>query len=173
LGATFYSCRTVDRNALFVFLLPLLGDLPIAETIICSFVFCIAIYILTYILHSIHILPISFHSHPSFKMAKFGIGNASFKKKMASFKKEKEEFAKKKAEEEASKASETVSETIAETAPEVPTDVDEVAEKSIEEVKEVADDAAGDMKWKLFMAALKNKLSCCWGGAEESKATFM
>lgn len=106
-------------------------------------------------------------------MAKFGIGNTSFKKKLASFKKEKEDFAKKKAEEEASKASETASETIAESGPEVPTDVDKVTEKSIEEVKEVADDAASGMKWKLFMATLKNKLSCCWGGAEESKATFM
>lgn len=101
-------------------------------------------------------------------MAKFGLGNSSFKKKMASFKKDKEDFARKKAEEEA--ASKAVA---AEIAPEVPTSVDEVTEKAIEEAKEVTDDAAGNLKWTLFLAALKNKVSCCWGGAEESKASFL
>ncbi len=67
--------------------------------------------------------------------------------------------------------------------PEVP-DADELKDQAeakagevVEEVKEKAEDAAGDMagnlKWKLMIAAIKNKLSCCYGGTETSNAGIL
>jgi len=104
-------------------------------------------------------------------MAKFGLGNSSFKKKMASMKKDKEALAS------AKEAGDLVPD--APEVPEVP-DVDELkdaaedkAEEMVEEAKEAGDSAAFNMKWKLFMTGLKNKLSCCWGGAEEPKSSLI
>lgn len=104
-------------------------------------------------------------------MAKFGFGNSSFKEKMRSFKKDKEELMAKK---EAASVSTDMPEV-----PEVPDvedmkeDMEEKAGEIVDDVKEAADDAAGGMKFKLFMMALKNKFSCCFGGDEESKPSFM
>jgi len=108
-------------------------------------------------------------------MAKFGLGNSSFKKKMASLKQEKEALA-------ASKTAEAGD--LVPDAPEVPDvevpDVDELkdaaedrAEEMVEEAKEAGGTAAFNMKWKLFMVGLKNKLSSCWGGAEEPKSSLI
>lgn len=112
-------------------------------------------------------------------MAKFGFGNSSFKEKMRSFKKDKEELM-------AKKEAASVSTTDMPKVPEVPDaddlkdkaedmkeDMEEKAGEIVDDVKEAADDAAGGMKFKLFMMALKNKFSCCFGGDEESKPSFM
>ncbi len=63
--------------------------------------------------------------------------------------------------------------------PDVP-DADELKEQAeakagevVEEVKEKAEGAAGDMKWKLMIAAIKSKLSCCYGGTETSNAGIL
>lgn len=115
-------------------------------------------------------------------MAKFGFGNSSFKEKMRSFKKDKEELMAKK---EATSVNTTDMPEVPEV-PEVP-DTDDLKDKTedmkedmegkageiVDDVKEAADDAAGGMKFKLFMMALKNKFSCCFGGDEESKPSFM
>lgn len=67
--------------------------------------------------------------------------------------------------------------------PDVP-DVDEMKDKAqdqvedvVDDIKEKAEDAAGDlggnMKWKLMIIAIQNKLNCCTGGSESSKAGFL
>ena len=103
-------------------------------------------------------------------MGKFGLGNTSLKKKMASLKQDKESLA-------ASKTAEAGD--LVPDAPEVP-DADELkdaaedrAEEMVEEAKEASGTAAFNMKWQLFMVGLKNKLSSCWGGAEEPKASLI
>ena len=114
-------------------------------------------------------------------MAKFGFGNSSFKEKMRSFKKDKEELMAKK---EAASVGTDMPEVPE--VPEVPDaddlkdkaedmkeDMEEKAGEIVDDVKEAADGAAGGMKFKLFMMALKNKFSCCFGGDEESKPSFM
>ena len=108
-------------------------------------------------------------------MAKFGFGNSSFKEKMRSFKKDKEELMAKK---EAASVSTDMPEVpdaddLKDKTEDMKEDMEEKAGEIVDDVKEAADDAAGGMKFKLFMMALKNKFSCCFGGDEESKPSFM
>ena len=106
-------------------------------------------------------------------MGKFGIGG-SLKKKMASMKADKEALV--------AKQAASMEDTLPET-PEVP-DVDEMkdavedsAEEMVEGAKEAGESAAFNAAWKMKLLMMKNlvvtKLSCCTGGAEESKSSLI